>query len=236
MPLFFAPDFAVDPRLPADESYHAVKVLRLRAADPVEVVDGKGTWYQARVQEAHPKACRLEVLAQRQVAERPYRLHVALAPTKSIDRTEWFVEKAVELGVDEITPLLVARSERRQLKEERLQRIAISAMKQSQRATLPRLNPLTPLPSFWETVPPDAQRFVAHLEEGRRQALRELIAPRRHYVVLVGPEGDFTPDEIAAARQENFLPVTLGDFRLRTETAGIAVCHTVALLHEGFSA
>ena len=232
MPLFYAPDFAVEPVLPPDESHHAAKVLRLHSGDEVEVVDGQGALYQARLRDVHPKACRLDVLSTRRLPERRYRLHVALAPTKSIDRTEWFVEKAVELGVDEITPLLTTRSERRQIKEERLQRLAISAMKQSQRAMLPQLHALTPLAALWERLPADTQRFVAHLDEGPRRALQELIQPAGHYVVLVGPEGDFTPDEIQAARREGFLPVTLGDFRLRTETAGIVVCHTAALVHE----
>ena len=217
--------------LPPDESHHCANVLRLRPPAAVTLLDGQGGVFDARLTSVSAKACRAEVVSHATAHERNYRLHVALAPTRQVDRTEWFVEKAVELGVDQITFLLTDRSERRHLRLDRLEKLVVSAMKQSQRAWLPRLHGPEPLAHFLARPAPGVRRLVAHLAEGPRVALAaRLEVGVAAYEVLIGPEGDFTPDEVAAARAAAFEPVTLGAFRLRTETAGVAVCHALALL------
>ena len=217
MTTFFAPDLtpaAAGYVLPEDESKHAVRVLRLRAADPVELLDGRGHRYRAQLLDANPKRCQLQVLAHELVPPRPYVTHVAVAPTKNLDRLEWLVEKAVEVGVERLSFLRCARSERRELKLDRLAKIAVSALKQSGQAWLPQLDELT-----------DFAAFVA----GVRTALADVVAGGPGCCVLIGPEGDFTPAEIQLALGRGIHPVTLGDSRLRTETAALAAVFTAHL-------
>lgn len=223
----FAPD--LHPNQPTytlaeDESKHAVRVLRLGAGDAVTLVDGRGGVYQATITEANPKRCQLHLTHRETVPRRPYFVHVAVAPTKNLDRMEWLVEKATEIGLDRLTFLRSARSERRELKLERLEKIAVSALKQSGQAWLPQLDALTDYAAFLPTVNP-ATTFIAHLDEGDRTPLARVAAAG--CCVLIGPEGDFTPAEIEQARQHGIRPVTLGDTRLRTETAALAAVHTV---------
>ncbi|MCB2379430.1 16S rRNA (uracil(1498)-N(3))-methyltransferase [Hymenobacter sp. BT635] len=232
MPTFYAPDLAGSAyTLPEDESKHAVRVLRLGPGDTVELVDGRGGLYQAEVADANPKRCQLRIVRHETVAPRPYFTHVAVAPTKNLDRMEWFVEKAVEMGVERITFLRCSRSERRELKLDRLEKIAVSALKQSGQAWLPQLDELTDFAHFIPTVAADTA-FIAHLEEGERTALAQVAAQGAGCCVLIGPEGDFTPQEIEAARQRGIRPVTLGASRLRTETAALAAVHTVHVVRE----
>ncbi|TGE28406.1 16S rRNA (uracil(1498)-N(3))-methyltransferase [Hymenobacter metallicola] len=229
---FYAPDLTGSTyTLPEDESKHAVRVLRLGVNDPVGLVDGRGGVYQAVVADANPKRCQLRLTATEQVIPRSYFTHVAVAPTKNLDRMEWLVEKAVEIGVERITFLRCARSERRELKLERLEKIAVSALKQSGQAWLPRLDELTDYAAFIPTVAP-ATTFIAHLEEGERTALARVAALGAGCCVLIGPEGDFTPAEIELARQRGIRPVTLGASRLRTETAALAAVHTIHVVRE----
>ncbi|MGB3617962.1 MAG: RsmE family RNA methyltransferase [Catalinimonas sp.] len=233
MVYFYVPDLRPPlVTLPDDEAHHAVKVLRLRTHDEVALLDGRGYRYLARLVEVSPKRCRAEVLDRYFVHERDYELHVALAPTKSLDRTEWFVEKAVEIGVDQITFVQTEHSERPRLRLDRLEKRAISALKQSQRARLPVLHGLTPLADFLRRPPNGAQRMIAHLapEDTEFPGLDGAVSREEDaYEVLIGPEGGFTPDEVEAAGAAGFRVVTLGAFRLRTETAGIVACQTVAL-------
>ncbi|GAB3294532.1 RsmE family RNA methyltransferase [Hymenobacter tenuis] len=229
---FFAPDLTLPTyTLPEDESKHAVRVLRLTTGDAVVLVNGSGGVYQAEVETADAKRCRLRVVSEEQVPRRAYHVHVAVAPTKNLDRMEWLVEKAVEMGVDTMTFLRCARSERRELKLERLQKIAVSALKQSGQAWLPELTELTDFTRFLPTANP-ATTFIAHLEDGERTPLARVAAAADGCCVLIGPEGDFTPQEIEAAFALGIRPVTLGASRLRTETAALAAVHTVHIARE----
>ena len=230
---FFAPDLTEPTtyRLPEDESKHAVRVLRLSMGDAVVLVNGRGGVFAAEVADANPKRCQLRVLQHEQFPRRPAPIHLAVAPTKNLDRMEWLVEKATEIGVDTITFLRCARSERRDLKLERLEKIAVSALKQSGQAWLPQLVELTDYARFLSTVEP-ATTFIAHLEDGERTPLSRVAAAETGCTILIGPEGDFTPDEIAGAFALGIRPVTLGHSRLRTETAAVAAVHTVHVARE----
>ncbi|QDA61835.1 16S rRNA (uracil(1498)-N(3))-methyltransferase [Hymenobacter jejuensis] len=234
MPTFYAPDLSSNTSsytLPEDESKHAVRVLRLHAGDPVELVDGRGGLYQAQVTSAEAKRCQLRITHYEAVARRAYSVHVAVAPTKNLDRMEWLVEKATEIGVDRLSFLRCARSERRDLKLDRLEKIAVSALKQSGQAWLPQLDELIDYEIFIDTSTPDTT-YIAHLDEGERISLSHLASTDPACCILIGPEGDFTPAEIALARQRGIRPVTLGSTRLRTETAALAAVHTVHIAHE----
>ncbi|RSK24170.1 16S rRNA (uracil(1498)-N(3))-methyltransferase [Hymenobacter metallilatus] len=230
---FFAPDLtaALSYTLPEEESKHAVRVLRLAAGDAVVLVNGQGGVYAAEVADPNPKRCQLRIVEARLAARRAYTVHLAVAPTKNLDRMEWLVEKATEIGVDTITFLRCARSERRELKLDRLEKIAISALKQSGQAWLPQLTELTDFSRFLPTVTPETT-FIAHLEDGERTPLARVAALGSGCCVLIGPEGDFTPPEIAAAFGQGIRPVTLGASRLRTETAALAAVHTVHVARE----
>ena len=227
----FAPDLAPTAatyQLSEDESKHAVRVLRLNVGDAVALLDGRGGLYKATVADANPKRCQLRITHHEMVAPRPYFTHVAVAPTKNLDRMEWFVEKAVEVGVERISFLRCARSERRELKLERLEKIVISALKQSGQAWLPQLDEMTDYAAFVASVAPETT-FIAHLEEGERTALAQVAGAGPGCCVLIGPEGDFTPAEISLALSRGIRPVTLGKSRLRTETAALAAVFTAQL-------
>ncbi|MDU0368848.1 16S rRNA (uracil(1498)-N(3))-methyltransferase [Hymenobacter endophyticus] len=231
---FYAPDLTAATAtytLPEDESKHAVRVLRLGQGDTVELVNGRGGVFSAEVADANPKRCQLRVVQAQLIPPRSYQIHLAVAPTKNLDRMEWLVEKATEVGVDTITFLRCARSERRELKLDRLEKIAISALKQSGQAWLPQLTELMDFNRFLPTVAPETT-FIAHLEEGERTALARVAADGEVCCILIGPEGDFTPQEIEAAFTLGIRPVTLGASRLRTETAALAAVHTVHVVRE----
>lgn len=231
---FFAPDIATALALPEEESRHCVRVLRLVEGDEIEVIDGAGTLYRCRIAMAHAKHCAVEIVSQ--MACPPHwgsKIILAVAPTKNLDRIEWMAEKCTEMGIDRITPLLCRHSERKVLKTERLHKILVAAMKQSLKAQLPQLDELTPIEDFLaETT--DAQRFIAYCDESlprdERKSLAQVYDPSRDAVVMIGPEGDFDPQEVEAALKVGFVPVTLGESRLRTETAAImavATMHTI---------
>lgn len=233
MALFFAPQIAEAPFLNEEESLHCVKVLRLSQGDTIQVIDGIGTLYDARIVVPSPKRVEVEILAAHpDFGSHPYELHMAVAPTKNIDRFEWFVEKAVEIGVDSITPLLCRYSERKVIKLERLEKIAISAAKQSLKGKVPVIHSLTSIDQFLSEAP-GGQRFIAHChEDGERLLLSKQIQPGSVCSVLIGPEGDFSEEEVAKAMKTGFIPVSLGNSRLRTETAAVVATHTVAVLNE----
>jgi 16S rRNA (uracil1498-N3)-methyltransferase len=233
MHTFFAPDLSgTTYTLPEDESKHAVRVLRLGNGDAVELLDGRGGRFQAAVADANPKRCQLRITGHEALPPRSYFTHIAVAPTKNLDRMEWLVEKAVEIGVERITFLRCARSERRELKLERLEKIAVSALKQSGQTWLPQLDELTDFTAFMKEVAP-ATTFIAHLEDGERTALAQVAAAGPGCCVLIGPEGDFTPAEIELALSRGIKPVTLGASRLRTETAALAAVFTAHIAREG---
>ena len=232
MHIFYTPDLVAEVyTLTEEESKHAVRVLRLQAGDEVVLVDGKGGYYQARILEANPKRTHLQIFqTQYEFGKRNHYVHIAVAPTKNIERLEWFLEKATELGIDEITPIICERSERKEVKTERLNKIITSAVKQSIKAYHPVLNEPIGFRKF-VALPFDGQKFVAHCMEGEKNSIKDVMKPRSKYLVLIGPEGDFTPAEIALAKEMGFEPVTLGEARLRTETAALAACFEINFLN-----
>lgn len=230
--MFYCPDILHSFTLSEEESQHAVRVLRLQAGDELEVVDGAGGYYLAVVTNPHPKHCEFQIKETiTEYEKRDYRLHIAIAPTKNIERLEWFIEKCTEIGVDEITPILCRFSERKIIKPERLEKIIVSAAKQSLKAYFPILNPMCSFRDFIQQTTV-SQKFIAHCYEQDKQLLQQVYQKSSDAVILIGPEGDFSPEEVQAAIQHQFQPVSLGSSRLRTETAGIAACHTVALMNE----
>ena len=226
---FYAPDIEQATFLPEEESLHCTKVLRLTDGTFISISDGKGTRFVASIVHANHKQTFVKIVEKVHVTRNESRLtHIAIAPTKNKDRMEWFVEKATEIGIDIITPVFCHLSERKSISAERLEKIAIAAMKQSQRAYLPILNTSLSLHELLKQVT-EKQRFIAHCYEEERTLLQNVYKPDGNAIVLIGPEGDFTHEEIAEALQHGFLPVSLGNNRLRTETAGIVACHTMQL-------
>jgi 16S rRNA (uracil1498-N3)-methyltransferase len=216
------------------ESAHCIRVLRLSKGDNIMLIDGRGGLFEACITVPDPKQCTMEILRSVDHGKnRNFSLHIAIAPTKNIDRFEWFVEKAVEIGIDTITPLLCQRSERRILKTDRLHKLVLSTMKQAVVPYQPVINELTDLRTFLTTNNNHpGYHFIAHCAETERKSLKSAVITGSDVIVLIGPEGDFSPEEIKLASDNNFIPVTLGPNRLRTETAGVVACHTVTLLNE----
>lgn len=233
---FYCPDIAETLTLGEEDSKHCVKVMRLAEGNAIEVVDGNGNLYTCRITMAHPKRCAIEVLEKQfQPPHWGFRIVLGVAPTKHLDRMEWLVEKCVEMGVDRIIPLRCHNSERTVLKTERLRKIMVSAMKQSLKATLPTLDEMTPLEQVI-AEPFDGARCIAYCDEQlpreQRQTLAEVYQPGQDVMVLIGPEGDFSPEEVSAAREAGFVPVTLGESRLRTETAGMMAVAAIHALNQ----
>jgi 16S rRNA (uracil1498-N3)-methyltransferase len=216
--------------LDATESKHATRVLRKKAGDPIQITDGKGKFYRARLTRADTLKSLFSIEETITEPIKTFSVHVAIAPTKNIDRLEWFVEKTVEVGIDEITLITCKHSERSHPKLERLEKIAISAMKQSLKATLPRIS--GPV-SFSEMINTShhTQRFIAHVDLENDVHLKHAAIPGSQYIILIGPEGDFSGNEIELAMNQGFRKVSLGTSRLRTETAGLAACHILNLVN-----
>ena len=232
MDIFYLDKIGSGEAMPSqDESLHAVKVLRLKEGDPVLLVDGKGSLHEGRIKEAHPKHCLVSLLSvMRDFEKRSYSLHIGMAPTKNNERTDWFLEKATEIGIDEFSPLICRYSERRQINLSRLQKVAISAMKQSLKAFLPVIHPEVPFERFIR-IPYDGKKFIAHCYPGEKPHLKDVISANQNITILIGPEGDFSPEEVSLARQQGFQEISLGKSRLRTETAALVACHTAALVN-----
>jgi 16S rRNA (uracil1498-N3)-methyltransferase len=232
MALFYVPNLASGNILPEEESQHAVKVLRLQAGDNITVVDGSGGYYKAVITNPHHKHCAFEITeTQLEFGKRNYKLHIAIAPTKNIERLEWFIEKATEIGIDEITPVICRHSERKIVKEERLEKIIVSAAKQSLKAYFPKLNPLCTFDQLLQKHTA-SQKFIAHCYEEDKRLLQTEITKSSEVLILIGPEGDFSMEEVQKAISLGFKPVSLGESRLRTETAGVVACHTVAIMNQ----
>ncbi len=219
-----------------DDSRHAVKTLRLGVSDPIAVTDGRGTRFDAQITKADARQCAFRVIGEEHTPARPFSVRMCVAPTKNIDRIEWFVEKAVELGIERISFFIGQHSERRVLKLERLEKIAIAAMKQSLQSWLPQLDEALPFAQMLATIN-EEQRFIAHLpnslELGAQRALHlfHQATINGQYAVLIGPEGDFAPTELEQAREAGFGHVILGPNRLRTETAALSACQILNLLN-----
>lgn len=228
MHLFYTPDISGSHyQLDEAESKHAARVLRLQVEDEVVLVDGRGGWHEAVIVDAHPKRCLLEVQNKKVLDPLPYRLHMAVAPTKNMDRLEWYLEKATEIGISEFTPLICQRSERRQVKAERLERIVVSAMKQSLRAWKPVINEAQAYDKFISGEI-SGGKGIAHCYDSPRKAMDSLAASSE-ITLLIGPEGDFSEGEVEQAAQAGFKAIHLGDSRLRTETAALYATMAVSL-------
>ncbi len=216
-----------------EESRHIVKVLRLKKGDMFKITNGKGSFFDAEIISADPKKCVSKILSEEKVAPLPYSLHLAVAPTKLNDRYEWFLEKATEIGISEITPIICDHSERKKIKPERYEKILQSAMKQSLKAYLPILNEAISIKDFINSKKKSEElKCIAHCEETQKQSLKNILLPKKNITILIGPEGDFSSEEIETAKKAGFLPVTLGESRLRTETAAIVACHSVAFIND----
>ncbi len=232
MALFYAPNIKNDLTLPEEESQHAVKVLRMVEGDSLEVIDGQGGFYHAKIAIAHHKKCKVVIENEVQgYHKRPIHLHIAIAPTKNIERIEWFAEKATEIGIDEITPIICRYSERKVVKRDRIEKILISAMKQSKKAYLPTINEQTTFNDFMKSDR-KGDLFIAHCYEQDKKDLCTTYKANNDVTILIGPEGDFSEEEVAAAIKKGYLPVSLGESRLRTETAGVVACHTIDLINQ----
>ena len=230
---FFAPDIETTLTLPEIESQHAVRVLRLKEGDNIEVVDGNGTLYMCRITLAHSKHCGVEI--DERVELKPHwgnKIVMCVAPTKNLDRIEWLAEKCTEMGMDRLIPVRCRYSERKELKTERLQKILVSAMKQSLKASLPELDELTPVLNVIK-APFEGQKFICYCDDAvERKLLAKEYKSGVDTMILIGPEGDFSREEVEAALANGFVPVSLGNSRLRTETAAVAACFTCHVINQ----
>jgi len=233
MNIFYTPDIEGNTyTLNEEESKHCVRVLRMMVGDAINLVDGKGGFYTAKIADANPKRCRVDVVSKiEDYGKRPYYLHIAIGPTKLIDRYEWFLEKVTEIGIDEITPLESFHSERRVVKQERSEKVVTAAVKQSMKAFHPIVNEIT---SFKELVklPFNGKRLIAHCNTGNKILLKKALEPNENALILIGPEGDFSVEEVEMAVQNGFVEISLGDSRLRTETAGVVACDTLSFINQ----
>lgn len=232
---FYAPDIAINPILPESDSQHCVRVLRMKEGDTLEVIDGKGHRYTCRLIEAHAKRAHVEIIEKQDVPlSWQNNITIAVAPTKHLDRMEWMVEKLTEIGVNRIIPLLCRYSERKELKIERLEKIAISAMKQSLKTVLPIIDVMTPIKDVI-TKQMYYQRFIAYCDTSiPRKLLSAEYQANKDTLILIGPEGDFSTEEINLALNSGYKPISLGDNRLRTETAAVVACDTCHIINQLF--
>ncbi len=235
MHLFYAPDITTSIyTLSPEESKHCTKAMRLKKGDAIQLTDGKGNRYQANIVDDSMTKCIVEIIdIQKDNNHLPFHLHIAVAPTKNTDRYEWFVEKAVEIGISEITALICKNSEKTNMKVERIERLCIAALKQSLHCLLPDFNSAV---SFEKTVKEakENQKFIAYCgtDENPIELLQHVCKKNTDTLILIGPEGDFTPQEVALAKQHGFIPVSLGKSRLRTETAALVACNTVHFINQ----
>ncbi|WP_372919386.1 16S rRNA (uracil(1498)-N(3))-methyltransferase [Salegentibacter sp.] len=235
MQLFYNPEIDETRKqveFPRDESKHIVKVLRKNVGDVLKVTNGRGSIFSVKITDANPNSCKAEIIASEKEKPASWHLHLAVAPTKMNDRYEWFLEKATEIGMHEVTPVICDHSERKHVKLNRFERVLQSAMKQSLHSALPQLNEAVSLRDFLKQDI-SGQKFIAHCEKGmQRFQLKEKTEPSAEVTILIGPEGDFSTEEIQLALQHGWQPISLGNSRLRTETAAIVACHTVALANQ----
>jgi 16S rRNA (uracil1498-N3)-methyltransferase len=233
MHLFYTPDIVGNTyTLNEEESNHCNKVLRLKVGDKLHLIDGIGGLYAAEIAETTKRSVHLRIIDKHSdFGKRNHYLHIAIAPTKNIDRIEWFLEKATEIGIDEITPIICDRSERKVVKIDRLNKVITSAVKQSLTAYHPKINEAVSLQQFLKSSEAEVKLIAHCIENDERRMISQLIAPHQKYLILIGPEGDFASKEITLALENGFKPVTLGNTRLRTETAGLAACFEINYLN-----
>lgn len=229
--IFYAPDILLDSTLPQEESMHCVRVLRKKEGDLIYITDGKGHFFDAEIIEAHQKHCVVNIV-ETICAPKQWKnnIHIAFAPTKNMDRVEWFAEKATEIGIDTLTPLLCRYSERKEIKLPRVEKILISAMKQSQKAYLPELNELCTFKDFVKK-PFNGQKFIAHCYDSPKSLMKSIYHRGGDVLILIGPEGDFSEQEVEMALNAGFDPISLCDSRLRAETAALYACNTIQVIN-----
>jgi 16S rRNA (uracil1498-N3)-methyltransferase len=230
--LFYAPDILILPELPEQESQHCVRVLRKQAGDRIDITDGKGSFYRAQIAEAHPKQSKLTIVETMKAASYwENKIEIAVAPTKNADRMEWLAEKLTEIGIDALRFLKTRYSERKELKTARIRKIMISAMKQSLKATLPELQEMT---DFKQLITQDfeGRKFIAHCYPGEKPLLSHVYRKGDNVRILIGPEGDFSEEEVAWALSKGYQDISLGENRLRTETAALTVCQTIHIINQ----
>ncbi|MFS4492285.1 16S rRNA (uracil(1498)-N(3))-methyltransferase [Maribacter sp. 2308TA10-17] len=235
MQLFYNPDLdhsAAQFTLSPEESKHVIKVLRKKEGDLLHITNGKGYLFETKIMVADAKKCMAQIVETNKTHRKMYWFHLVVAPTKMNDRFEWFLEKATEIGVNEITPIICENSERKVVKKERMLKVLQSAMKQSLQTYLPKLNDAITYHEFINKSQ-EGLLFIAHCEDEEKLDLKRRVAPDKDVTVLIGPEGDFSQNEIKQAYNKGFLPVSLGENRLRTETAAIVACATVNMINNG---
>jgi 16S rRNA (uracil1498-N3)-methyltransferase len=214
-----------------EESKHIIKVLRKKDTDILYVTNGLGFLFKTEITLASDSKCTVKILSFEKSTPSKFHLHLAVAPTKMNDRYEWFLEKAVEIGIHEITPIICDRSERKVINTERFDKIILTALKQSNELFLPKLNEAITFKEFVK-LKNEGKKLIAHCEETNKKTLKSVLAPNENITILIGPEGDFSEKEIEAALENNYIPVSLGSTRLRTETAAIVACHSVIFINE----
>ncbi|APQ18481.1 16S rRNA (uracil(1498)-N(3))-methyltransferase [Maribacter hydrothermalis] len=235
MQLFYNPDIKITDKIfifDTNESKHIIKVLRKKTGDELWITNGLGYLFQAKIIVADIKKCEVELISSKKTHPKSHVLHMVVAPTKMNDRYEWFLEKATEIGVDEITPIICERSERKIIKTDRMQRVIESAMKQSLQTYLPKLNEPISLSEFLKK-PTTGLQFIAHCEDSERHELKSRVVADQDITILIGPEGDFSTNEIKSALKNGYAPIAMGKTRLRTETAAIVACTIVATINNG---
>lgn len=234
MNFYYHPNPEENPVLSHEESAHVVKVLRRKIGDLLSIVDGIGNSYQVEITNPDARKCSFKIISKTASIPKPFAVHLAIAPTKSSDRLEWFVEKACELGADRISILHTQRTERKKVNVERLDKKAVSAMKQSKNLWKCKIDKtVISMNDFVDSHVQTAHKYVAYVETGQEDLLQRKIEPDQQVVILIGPEGDFSPDEIELVKSSGFQLVSLGPHVLRTETAGVIAMHTVNLINQG---
>lgn len=232
MLLFYAPNIQQQPELPEQEAQHCLCVFRKQAGDVIDITDGKGNFYKAKITEAHPKRCRVEIMETFSDAQaQQVKIEIAVAPTKNADRMEWLAEKVTEIGIDTLAFLKTRYSERKELKTGRLRKILIAAMKQSEKAALPALQEMSDFDPYIRQAF-NGRKFIAHCHAGEKRLLSRAYRPGENVRVLIGPEGDFSTEEVALALANGYEAVSLGESRLRTETAALTACQTIHILNQ----
>lgn len=230
--IFYCPDIRTNPQMSETESQHCVRVLRMKEYDTLFITDGKGSFYRAQLLEANPKGCIVSI--EEEIPQQKgwnFDLQIAFAPTKKLDRMEWFIEKTTEIGIDRFSPLKCRYSERKNINTIRLEKIMVSAMKQSQKSRLPHLDEMIHFDEFIQQ-PFVGQKFIAHCYDSIKSPLTQVCKTNTDTLILIGPEGDFSEKEVAKAVEFGFTPVSLGESRLRTETAALVACHTVQIINQ----
>ena len=234
MQLFYSPTITESTEIfsfDKEESKHIIKVLRKKDTDILHVTNGLGFLFKTEITLASDSKCTVKIISFEKAPPSKFRLHLAVAPTKMNDRFEWFLEKATEIGIHEITPIICDHSERKVINIERFDKILLAAMKQSNEVYLPKLNNAVTFKEFMN-LKQEGLKMIAHCEETDKRTLKSVLKPNQELTMLIGPEGDFSEKEIALALDNDFTPVSLGNTRLRTETAAIVACHSVVFINE----